>query len=67
MLEVMFDLKDWDRSRAIVAPGQAAAPDSPHHADLAALWVRGEAPALRFSDVGINDVAETRLTLIPKP
>ena len=65
-LEVTFDVKNWDASQAVVAPGQSAAPDSPHFADLAPLWLRGAAAPLRFSEVGINDAAETRLTLIPQ-
>lgn len=65
-LEVAFDVKNWDASLAVVAPGQSAAPDSPHFADLAPLWLRGAAAPLRFSEVGINDAAESRLTLIPQ-
>ncbi len=35
VVRVAMDLADWDRSRAVVAPGQSAFPDSPHAGDLA--------------------------------
>jgi penicillin amidase len=65
-LEYVFDVSNWDASRAVIAPGQSAAPDSPHFADLAALWIRGDSATLRFSEAAITDVAETRLALLPK-
>ncbi len=64
--EYVFDLSNWDASRAVVAPGQSAAPDSPHFADLAGLWYRGDSATLRFSEAAIEEVAEARLALVPK-
>lgn len=65
-LEYVFDLSNWDASRAIIAPGQSAAPDSPHFGDLGVLWVRGDSAPLRFSAAAIEAVADTRLTLTPR-
>jgi len=61
-----FDPEAWDRSGAIVAPGQAGSPDSPHFADLAVLWVRGETFPLAFSDAAVQAHTESTLMLISK-
>ena len=60
------DLEDWDRSRAIIAPGQSGAPDSPHFADLAPLWAKGEYVPLAFTDDAVDAAAESTLTLVPR-
>ena len=41
----VFDLGDWDRSVAMNAPGQSAAPGTPHFGDLAKSWAAGELSA----------------------
>jgi penicillin G amidase len=61
-----FDPADWDRSRALVAPGQSGSPSSPHFADLVGLWERGEAFPLAFSDEAVAADALTSLTLEPR-
>ena len=38
----LIDLADWDRALATSAPGQSGQPGSPHYADLAPLWAKGE-------------------------
>jgi penicillin G amidase len=61
----VFDLHDWDRSRAVAAPGQSEARDSPHYADLAAEWSAGRLVPLAFSDAAVDANRETTLTLVP--
>jgi penicillin G amidase len=61
----IFDVADWDRSVAMNAPGQSGSPTSPHFADLAALWVKGEYFPLVFSEEAVQAHAETTLTLVP--
>jgi acyl-homoserine lactone acylase PvdQ len=56
---------EWDRSRAINAPGQSGTPASPHFADQAPLWSRGEWVPLPFTDAAVRAATETTLTLVP--
>lgn len=61
------DLKAWDASRAMNAPGQCEDPASRHFADLAALWSGGHSIALTYTDGAVNANAEATLTLAPGP
>src|SRR5579864_7323681 len=45
-----FDPANWDRSRAISAPGQSESPDSAHFSDLARLWSTGQLVPLVFTE-----------------
>ena len=65
-LQMVFDLEDWDRSRAINAPGQSESADSAHFADLAAMWSRGERFPLAFSDAAVAASAASTLVLMPR-
>jgi acyl-homoserine lactone acylase PvdQ len=62
---VSFDVAEWDRSRAINAPGQSESPASSHFADLARLWAEGGTASLAYSDQAVRAIAETTLTLVP--
>ena len=61
-----FDAADWDRSRALVAPGQSEWADSAHFRDLAARWSKGEEIPLVFTDEAVAANAETTLRLVPR-
>jgi penicillin G amidase len=61
-----LDPADWNRSRATNAPGQSASPDSPHFADVAALWAAGKWITLAFSDDVVQQYGRETLLLIPK-
>jgi penicillin amidase len=63
-LRGVFDAKDWDRSRAIHAPGQSESPASPHFSDLAKLWSAGELVPLAFGDAAVQANTESTLTLV---
>lgn len=65
-VRAVFDPTAWDRSQAILAPGQSGAPESPHFSDLAILWARGQAFPLAFSDSAVQANAESTLTLVPR-
>lgn len=65
VVEVAFDLQDWDRSRVVMAPGQSAAPDSPHYVDQVARWRVGEMEPLVFSAAAVAAREVSRLTLLP--
>lgn len=61
----VLDLADWDRGLATSAPGQSGQPGSPHYADLAPLWARGEYFPLAFSRTKVEEVMGHRLVLKP--
>jgi penicillin amidase len=61
----VFDLADWDRSVATLAPGQSESVGSPHFADLASTWAAGGYVPLPFSAAAIAAAAEATLTLVP--
>ena len=62
---VAFERRDWDRSSAIVAPGQSESPASPHFADLAKIWADGGSIPLWFTDRAVQANAAATLTLEP--
>jgi penicillin amidase len=62
----LLDLADWDRALATSTPGQSGQPGSPHYADLAPLWAKGEYFPLAFSRAKVEGVAKHRLTLRPR-
>jgi penicillin amidase len=66
-LQFSFDVRAWDRTRVINAPGQSGAPTSPHAADAATRWSSGGTFDLWFSDEAVRANAEATLTLIPAP
>jgi acyl-homoserine lactone acylase PvdQ len=61
-----FDAAEWDRSRALIAPGQSEWADSAHFRDLAALWSKGEEFPLVFTDPAVAANTETTLMLVPR-
>jgi penicillin amidase len=61
----LIDLADWDRTLATSAPGQSGQPGSPHYADLAPLWAKGEYFPLVYTRPKVETVARHRLTLRP--
>jgi penicillin amidase len=65
VFQIALDVAAWDRSRATLAPGQSAAPDSPHFGDLLPGWLDGTGYPLLFSDAAVADATEAQLTLVP--
>jgi penicillin amidase len=63
-VRAVFDPAGWDRSQAILAPGQSGSPASPHFSDLATLWARSDAFPLAFSDAAVQATAASTLTLV---
>jgi len=61
----ILDLADWDRSVATLAPGQSEWPESPHFADAATKWARGENFPLQFSDRAVQEGAVSTLSIVP--
>jgi penicillin amidase len=58
----VFDLKNPDASRFVIATGQSGNPLSAHYGDLAPLWQRGESVTLAGTTAGEGDT----LTLEPR-
>jgi penicillin G amidase len=65
-IHATFDPRDWDRSRAMNAPGQSGSPESAHFSDLARLWATGEELPLTFSDAAVQANTRSTLTLVPQ-
>jgi acyl-homoserine lactone acylase PvdQ len=61
----VFDCRDWDRSRVLVAPGQSGWAGSPHYRDLADAWAKAEMVPMPFSDDAVRSNAAETLTLVP--
>jgi penicillin amidase len=64
--EIVSDLSDWDRTRAMNAPGQSESPLSEHFADLAKAWAAGTTIVLPFSQKAVDAATETTLMLIKR-
>jgi acyl-homoserine lactone acylase PvdQ len=66
-VRMAIDTADWDRSRAMNAPGQSGSPASAHFSDLAKLWSSGDQFQLVFTDAAVQAHAEATLTLVSAP
>jgi penicillin amidase len=62
---VVVDVGEWDNSAWINAAGQSGDPRSPHYADLAPLWARGEYVPMLYSRDAVERVTEKRIRLQP--
>jgi penicillin amidase len=63
-IRMLFDMREWDRSRALDAPGQTET--GAHFNDQAGPWSRGDTFPLVFSATAVAANAETTLVLQPK-
>ena len=61
-----IDLRSWDRSRMLNAPGQSAWRASAHYDDAAKAWSGAEMFPLLFSEDAVRANAEATLTLSPR-
>ena len=61
----VIDLADPEAGRWVLAGGQSGNPMSPHYGDLFALWTRGEAVPIAWSEKRV--AATTTATLILEP
>lgn len=64
-LRTVFDVGNWDASRAVNTPGQSGNPESPHYRDLAQTWQQGETFPLVYSRTEVLRNAEQRVILLP--
>lgn len=63
---MILDVGEWDRSRAVNAPGQSGDPNDPHYRDLADSWEKGDYFPLAYSRAAVEEIAERRLILRPE-
>jgi len=63
---IVVDVGGWDNSKCINAPGQSGDPRSPHYADLAPAWARGDYVPLLYSGEAVDAAAERVITLMPR-
>lgn len=64
-VRLVMDVGDWDKSLFINTPGQSGDPNSPHYADLAALWSKGDYVPLPFSPEAVEAATDMLIELIP--
>lgn len=64
-VRLVMDVGEWDNSIAINAPGQSGDPRSPHYADLAPQWSRGEYVPLLYSRGRVDAMELQRIELLP--
>ena len=62
----IFDLSDWDHSRAVNVPGESGQPGSPHYLDLLPLWRDGKYFPLAYSRQAVEKQAAGKLELLPE-
>jgi penicillin G amidase len=62
----LIDLGNFDASLSIHTIGQSGQPESPHYADFAPLWCRGEYHPMLFSRAAVENAAEATLLLQPQ-
>ncbi len=64
-VRMVVDVGEWDNSVWINAPGQSGLPNSPHHADLAPLWARGEYVPMLYSSDAVDAAVVEMIELTP--
>ena len=64
-VRVVIDVGEWDKAMCINSPGQSGDPRSPHYADLAEQWSRGEYIPMLYSRGAVDRAAELQITLKP--
>ena len=64
-VRLVMDVGEWDYSLCINSPGQSGDPRSPHYADLAPGWSKGEYVPLLYSRSRIEPETVTRIALEP--
>lgn len=64
-VRLVMDVGAWDNSVCINVPGQSGDPKSPHYADLAEPWSRGDYVPLLYSREEVDAVVVHRIRLVP--
>jgi penicillin amidase len=66
-VRLVMDVGAWDNSLWINMPGQSGDPRSPHYADLAPLWARGEYVPMLYTREAVDAATVDRIRLEPSP
>jgi len=64
-VRMVVDVGEWDNSVWINAPGQSGLPKSPHHADLAPLWARGDYVPMLYTPEAVDAAVVETIELTP--
>lgn len=62
----VIDVGNWDRSLAVITPGESGIPGSKRYQDLASMWSKGKYFPLLYIRSAVEKNTETRILLIPK-
>ncbi|MCA9973596.1 MAG: penicillin acylase family protein [Anaerolineales bacterium] len=66
-LRMVLDVGYWDDNRFVLAGGQSGSPTSPHYDDLLALWLRGAAITMPWTEPAITRATRATLHLQVRP
>lgn len=64
-VRLVMDVGAWDNSVCVNVPGQSGDPRSPHYADLADIWARGDYVPLLYSRDRVAAATTQRIRLCP--
>jgi len=64
-VRLVMDVGAWDSSVAINAPGQSGDPSSPHYADMASRWCRGQYVPMLYTRTAVDAAVRHRIRLVP--
>ncbi len=64
-MRMVVDVGAWEEARFILPSGQSGNPLSPHYADMLALWQRGEAVPIAWSEGSVRAACRATLRLVP--
>lgn len=64
-VRLVMDVGHWDNSLFINTPGQSGDPASPHYADLAPVWAKGEYLPLLYGGTAIEQALDAVIELVP--
>jgi penicillin amidase len=64
-VRIVIDVGEWDNSVWMNAPGQSGDPRSPHYADLAPLWAKGEYVPMLYGRAAVERAIARRIALRP--
>lgn len=64
-VRVVIDVGEWDKSVCINSPGQSGDPRSPHYADLAPIWAKGDYVPMLYTAAAVDEATEHRIVLTP--
>ena len=64
-IRVIMDLRDFDKCKIILPPGQSGVLGSPHYSDMVAPWLKGEYIPMLWSKDAVDEHKQYEIKLEP--